>query len=106
MWVTPMKYSGLDVKARISMQPAEMLPVVKPLRAGWGPTIRFGGKHYAGRVLECKEPIEPGESGEALIGLLAEDAERVGLREGSTFELLDGPRVIIATGTVLSCVNR
>ncbi len=87
-----MKYSGLDITAKVSMQPTDKLPVVKPLRAGWGPTIRFQGKYYAGRVLECKEPIEPGETGEALIGMLAEDAERVGLEEGSMFELLDGPQ--------------
>ena len=101
-----MKYSGMDIKARVAMQPAEKLPVVKPLRAGWGPTIRFEGKHYAARVLECKDPIEPGTSGEALIGMLAEDAEKVGMREGSTFELLDGPQTLIATATVLSKANR
>lgn len=83
------------------MQPADSLPVVKPLHAGWGPVIFFQGKYYPGRVLECEQPIEPGHNGEALIGLMATAPDSIGVHVGSTFELRDGPKTLVATATVL-----
>jgi len=71
------------------MQPANSLPVVKPLSAGWGPVIFFQNKYYAGRVLECEHPIEPGRTGEALMGIMASQVGGIGLQEGSVFEFRD-----------------
>jgi hypothetical protein len=84
------------------MQPAGSLPLVKPLSAGWGSVIYFQGKHYPGRVLECERPIEPGQTGEAVIGVVATRADKIGLESGSVFELRDGATTVIATATVLS----
>ena len=48
------------------------------------------GQCYPGRVLEFeRRPIEPGQTGEAAVGPMAHHADRVGLREGSVFELGD-----------------
>jgi hypothetical protein len=96
-----MNTSVLRLRAAVRMQPAESLPVPKPLSAGWGPVIYFQHKHYPGRVLECKKPIEPGETGEAMIEVMASEADRSGLREGSVFEVRDGATTLIATATVL-----
>ena len=97
-----MSASALRIQAIVRMQPADSLPVVKPLRAGWGPVIFFKHRYYPGRVLECETPIEPGQTGEAVIGIIATDAESIGLQAGSIFELRDGPEDVIATATVLS----
>jgi hypothetical protein len=84
------------------MESADRLPVARPLTTGWGATIYFEGNLYPGRVLECKKPIEPGQSGEAVVAMMASQAETLGLQEGSIIELRDGPKAVIATATVLS----
>jgi hypothetical protein len=101
-WDSTMNTSAFRIRAAVRMQPADRLPVVKPLNTGWGPVIFFQGKHYPGRVLECKTPIEPGQTGEAIIGVMATQADRLGFQEGSVFELRDGATIVIAIATVLS----
>jgi hypothetical protein len=93
---------GIRIRASVRMNSADRLPVVKPLSAGWGPTIYFKGNLYSGRVLECKSPIEPGECGEAVVAMMASQPETLNLREGCVFELRDGPKTVIAIATVLS----
>ena len=83
------------------MRPAGSLPIAKPLSAGWGPVIYFQDEYYPGRVLECEPPVEPGQSGEAIIGVMATQADQIGLNAGATFELREGPTTVIATATVL-----
>lgn len=61
----------LRINAAVKMEPETALPVAKPLRAGWGPTIVYNGKLFPGRVLACEEPIDPGRTGKATVGLLA-----------------------------------
>jgi hypothetical protein len=78
------------------------LPIVKPLTAGWGPVVFFEEQYYNARVLECERPIEPGKCGEATIGIMSSYAENLNFREGSVFELRDGPKTSVATATVLS----
>jgi hypothetical protein len=101
-WEETMNTSALRIRAAVRMQPAGSLPVVKPLTAGWGPVIYIQGKYYPGRVLECEKPIEPGQTGEAVIGVMVTQPESIGLQEGTVFELRDGPTTVIATATVLS----
>ena len=86
------------------MLPVTELPIEKPLRAGWGPNIFFKDKFYPGRVLECEPPIEPGQSGEAIIGVMESPTQVSGLQLGSVFELRDGPVTRIATAEVISFV--
>jgi hypothetical protein len=86
-----------EVQACVRMEPAETLPIVKPLTAGWGPVIHFRNQYFPGRVLKCSEPIEPGQTRQALIGVMMTEQ-----RLGSVFELRDGPTTLIATATVLS----
>jgi len=83
------------------MQVADQLPIVKPLRSGWGPVIYRNGTFFSGRVLECEPPINPGESGEATIDVMVSDPARFGWEKGAVFELRDGPKTLIATATVL-----
>jgi hypothetical protein len=64
--------------------------------------VFFNEAAYIGRVLECRNPIQPGECGEAVIGILTSKIEELDLREGSIFELRDGPKTLIATATVVS----
>jgi hypothetical protein len=64
--------------------------------------IYFEGKQYNGRVLECEFPIEPGKCGEAVIGIMSTQPDDLNLREGSVFELRDGPKTLIATATVMT----
>lgn len=97
-----MSSSGFRIQASVHMKSADRLPVVKPLTSGWGPTIYFEGNLYPGRVLECKNPIEPGQCGEAAIAMMASHAETLNIREGSVIELRDGPNTVIATATVLN----
>lgn len=97
-----MTVSALRVRATVCMQSASNLPVSKSLMAGWGPVVYFQDRFYVGRILECKNPIEPGGVGEALIGLMVSQVGRMGLQEGSVLELRDGPKTLIATATVLS----
>lgn len=97
-----MTSSGLRIRASVCLNSADKLPVARPLIAGWGPVVYFHGNFYSGRVLECESPIEPGKCGEAIIGVMGTHAETLHLREGSIFELRDGPKIVIATATVLS----
>lgn len=70
-WIgATMNNSALRIRPAVRRQPAGSLPVVKPLSAGWGPVIYFQGRHYPGRVLICDKPIEPGQTGEAVIGVM------------------------------------
>jgi len=84
-----------------------MQPGRKPLTADWGPTIFWRDRLYPGRVLVCEKPIEPGKTGEAVIGimLMTSSPDTIDLEVGSLFELRDGPKDLIATATVLSVVE-
>jgi hypothetical protein len=88
-----------EVEVSLRMEPAEKLPIVKPLTAGWGPVIRFHDQYFPGRVMKCSEPIEPGQTGKALIGVMMTKQR---LDVGSVFELRDGWTTLIATATALS----
>jgi len=92
----------LRINATVRMESEAALPTAKPLRAGWGPTIAYSGKLFPGRVLACDEPINPGRTGKATIGVLANSRADVEMQIGSVFELRDGWTQVIATATVLS----
>jgi hypothetical protein len=102
MWREVMASSAIKLRAKVQMLPAADLPVAKPLRAGWGPNIFFKDEFYPGRILECETPIEPGQSGEAIIGVMESPTHASGLQLGSVFELRDGPVNRIATAEVIS----
>lgn len=99
-----MKSLGLRINATVCVSPADQLSVPHPLTAGWGPVIVFNDKQYIGRVLECEHPIEPGKCGQAVVGIMNSQPDALGLREGSVFELRDGPNIVVATATVVSFV--
>jgi hypothetical protein len=96
---------ALRIRAAVRMEPADKLPVAKPLTAGWGPTISYGGKLFPGRVLACDKPIKPGEVGEALIGVIAMSRHDIDMQAGTVFELRDGLTNLIATATVISLTD-
>jgi hypothetical protein len=83
------------------MRASDQLPIVQPLRSGWGPVIYLNGAHLSARVLECQPPIEPGESGQAIIAVMVSEPAHHGWAKGAVFELRDGPKTVIATATVL-----
>lgn len=99
---TTINFVELRIDAEVRMEPEAGLPTAKPLRAGWGPTIAYSGKLFPGRVLACDEPIDPGRTGKATIGVLANCRGDVEMQVGSVFELRDGWTQVIATATVLS----
>lgn len=99
-----MSASALQIRATVRMQPASNLPIVKPLTAGWGPVIFYSDKCYPGRILKCETPIEPGQVGEAIIGMMTNESEAIDLQVGSIFELRSGPQDVIATATVIELV--
>jgi len=97
--------TGLRVKASIRMEPEHTPPAVKPLAAGWGVTVAYGGKLFPGRVLACEKPIAWGQVGEAVIDVIASERHDVDMQVGSVFELRDGFTKLIATATVLSLID-
>lgn len=99
-----MSASALRIRVMVRMQPESRLPIVKPLTAGWGAVIFYRDQCYPGRVLECEKPIEPGQVGEAIIGMMADKLSAIDLHIGSTFELRSGPEDIIAAATVIELV--
>jgi hypothetical protein len=94
---------GLRINASVGMQPESDLPGAKQLRARAGPTISYRGKLFPGLVLACETPIDRGQTGEAIIGVIAESRDDVEMQAGSVFELLDGLNVI-AYATVITVV--
>ena len=94
---------SLRIRALVRMQPANKLPIAKALSAGWGPTISYQGRLFPGRVLACEKLIDPGQVGEAIIGMMfmTSSPEDIDIRENSVFELFEGP-ALIASATVVS----
>jgi hypothetical protein len=93
---------ALRIYAAVRMQPESALPATKPPSSGWGATISYRGKLFPGRVLVCQEPIEPGKTGEATIGVIANSRNDIEMQVGSVFELKNGFATTIATATVLT----
>jgi hypothetical protein len=75
---TVLNTAALEICAIVEVRPPEFLPIVRSLVAGWGPVVYFRGKYYPGRVLSCERPIESGTSGQAVIGVMATNAESAG----------------------------
>jgi hypothetical protein len=96
----------LRVKVTLSVVSAEKLPTPRPVVAGWGPTIAYRDKLFAGRILVCENPIQPADTGEAVVGILAVSPVDLDMDEGSHFDLKDGLLNLIATATVIDVISR
>lgn len=51
------------VKVTLSVVSAEKLPTPRPVVAGWGPTIAYREKLFAGRILVCGYRESAGSAG-------------------------------------------
>jgi len=96
-----MKIRAIVWMREINELQAEGLPSDRPIHKGWGATFSFHGRLYPGRVLECPKPIQPGTSGQAVIGVFYSDNVASELEVGTVFELLEGPK-LVATAKVLN----
>jgi hypothetical protein len=74
--------------------------------AGWGPTIGYRERLFAGRILVCEEPIQPGEVGEAIVGVIAVSPEDWDMDVGAHFDLKDGLLNLIAKATVIGVTGK
>ena len=97
-----MTTSGIKFRATVHMLTERELPIVNSLRPGWGPGIFYQNRLFAGRIISCERPIAPGESGDAIIGMIESSNEPSGLQVGSTFELRDGPSIKVANAEVVA----
>ncbi len=77
-----MSGSEVRVKVTLSVVSVEKMPTPRPVVAGWGPTIAYREKLFAGRILVCENPIQPGEVGEAIVGVITLSPEDLGMDEG------------------------
>ncbi len=101
-----MSGSEVRVKVTLSVVSVEKMPTPRPVVAGWGPTIAYREKLFAGRILVCENPIQPGEVGEAIVGVITLSPEDLGMDVGSHFDLKDGFLNLIATATVIDVISR
>jgi hypothetical protein len=71
------------------------------LAAGGGVNVYHEGNYFPGRILECPRPLRPGDSGQAVIGILGDPGYPLNFTEGTEFELRDGPVKKVASAKVL-----
>jgi hypothetical protein len=79
-----------SITATVKMRPATTVPNPLPMVEGWGPVVLFDGRLFYAKLTACASPIQPGEVGEATIGIIASSPHSLGIQKGSLFELRDG----------------
>ncbi len=79
---------GQRLGVTAQMDPA--LPKSARLIAGAGASVYHNGLYYPSRVIECPRPLRPGDTGEAVIGIIGTPEYPLDFTEGSEFELRAG----------------
>ena len=100
-----MSAADVRVKTILSVGPVGKLPAPRPVVAGWGPTISYRGKLFPFRILVCEKEIQPGEAGEAIVGVIAVPPNECDMEVGDNFDLKDGFLNLIATATVIDVIG-
>jgi hypothetical protein len=61
---------------------------------------------FPGRILVCEKAIQPGEAGEAIVGVIAVSSNDIDMDVGCNFELKDGFLNLIAIATVIGVIEK
>lgn len=88
------------VEVSVQMHPDSMPPSLR-LIAGAGVNVYHNGLYFPGRVLECAQPLRPGDRGQAIIDILSDSEHPLKLVEQAEFEIRDGPINMVASAKVV-----
>ena len=93
-------------RALIRMRTEEEIGFEGKLRVGFSGSLRFKGKYYPSKIVECAKEITSGQEGMVTFYMIDSVPEGSELAEGSVFDVTRGPRVLIATGRVTDVIER
>lgn len=83
--------SGTRVAICVTMEPSAA-EFGNSITDKWNPTIEYDGNFYPSIMIECKDPILPGKSGELTLYLL--HSKDISIQRGDDIKLLEGSRLI------------